>query len=76
MSALGSKADIGARPINVRFTPKSGHRNSVVQCLLCAMSGLMQCSKKHIHSIISSARIMSDSGTLSANALVESTDQM
>src|SRR5262249_24533013 len=24
---FGSKADIGARPINVRFTPKSGHQN-------------------------------------------------
>jgi hypothetical protein len=23
MSALGQKADIGARPINVRFTPKA-----------------------------------------------------
>ena len=23
---FGSKADIGARPINVRFTPKSEHR--------------------------------------------------
>ena len=22
---FGSKADIGARPINVRFTPESGH---------------------------------------------------
>src|SRR5262249_26846503 len=24
---FGSKADIGARPINVCFTPESGHRN-------------------------------------------------
>src|SRR6516164_4269281 len=31
---------------NVRFTPKSGHRNSVVECPLCAKSGLVQCSKK------------------------------
>src|SRR5215470_1632006 len=27
---FGSKADIGARPINVRFTPESGHRNRPV----------------------------------------------
>src|SRR6516165_11547158 len=25
-------------PANVRFTPKSGHRNSVVECPLCAKS--------------------------------------
>src|SRR6516164_4836040 len=35
----GSKADIGALPINVRFTPKSRHRNSVTECPLCAKSG-------------------------------------
>jgi hypothetical protein len=29
---FGSKADIGAPPINVRFTPKSGHWNSVLKC--------------------------------------------
>jgi hypothetical protein len=34
----GSKADIGAFPINVRFTSKSGHRNSVTECPLCAKS--------------------------------------
>jgi hypothetical protein len=34
----GTKADIGSRPINVRFTPESGHRNSVVECPLCAKS--------------------------------------
>src|SRR5262249_42109456 len=36
---FGSKADIGAPPSNVRFTPESGHRNSVLECLLCAKSG-------------------------------------
>jgi hypothetical protein len=35
----GSKADIGARRINVRFTPKSGHWLSASGCLLCANSG-------------------------------------
>jgi hypothetical protein len=32
-------------PANVRFTPNSGHWNSVCECLLCAKSGHMQCSK-------------------------------
>jgi hypothetical protein len=26
---------------DVRFTPESGHWNSVAKCLLCAKSGLM-----------------------------------
>src|SRR5262252_7950108 len=42
---FGSKADIGVRPRNVRFTPESGHWNPVVECPLCAKSGHMQCSK-------------------------------
>jgi hypothetical protein len=29
---FGSKADIPAPQINVRFTPNSGHRNSVEEC--------------------------------------------
>jgi len=33
---FGSKADIAAPPTNVCFTPESGHRNSVVECPLCA----------------------------------------
>jgi hypothetical protein len=36
---FGSKADIGDFPHNVRFTPESGHRNSLVECLLCAKGG-------------------------------------
>jgi hypothetical protein len=35
---FGSKAD-KRRLTNVRFTPKSGHRNSAARCLLCAKSG-------------------------------------
>ena len=35
---FGSKADIGARPINVRFTPESGHWDSAVECPFCAKS--------------------------------------
>src|SRR6516165_9563838 len=38
MSALGQKRTL-KRPPNVRFTPKSGHRNSLVECPLCATSG-------------------------------------
>ena len=35
---FGSKADISARLSDVRFTPKSGHQNLVVECPLCAKS--------------------------------------
>ena len=35
--------------------PKSGHWNSVARCLLCAKSGLMQCSNWDCYSITSSA---------------------
>src|SRR6516225_2990366 len=45
---FGSKADIGAPPINVRFTPKSGHRNSLTGCPLCATSGHMHCSNRDL----------------------------
>ena len=38
-----SKADIEARPSDVRFTPKSGHQAMTQACPLCA-SGHMQCS--------------------------------
>src|SRR5215467_9617421 len=36
---LWVKADIEARPVNVCFTPKSGHWLSVSGCPLCAKSG-------------------------------------
>jgi hypothetical protein len=45
---FGSKADILGGLPDVRFTPKSGHRNSVVGCPLCAISGLLQRSKHHL----------------------------
>ena len=35
---FGSKADIGARPINVCFTPKSGHHRARSPCPFCAKS--------------------------------------
>ena len=41
---FGSLADIGVGPRHVRFTPESGHRNSVVECPLCAKSRDMRCS--------------------------------
>src|SRR5262249_874747 len=36
---FGSKADIGACPRDVRFTPESGHCRPDEECLLCAKSG-------------------------------------
>ena len=36
---FGSKADIGGGAADVRFTPESGHWNSVCECPLCANSG-------------------------------------
>ena len=36
---FGSKADIARCQADVRFTPESGHWNSVVECPLCAKSG-------------------------------------
>jgi hypothetical protein len=35
---FGSKADTRVHPRYVRFTPKSGHRDSAAKCLLCAKS--------------------------------------
>jgi hypothetical protein len=35
----GSEMDISLSSIDVRFTPKSGHWNSLAGCLLCAKSG-------------------------------------
>jgi hypothetical protein len=36
MSAMGQKADIGLPPVDVRFTPKSGHCRAALGCPLCA----------------------------------------
>src|SRR5215831_6195644 len=41
---FGSKADISAMLIHVRFTPKSGHWLNASGCPLCARNGLMRCS--------------------------------
>src|SRR5262245_28955480 len=36
--AYGSKTDIGGRPSDARFTPRSGHHSGHDSCLLCAIS--------------------------------------
>jgi hypothetical protein len=38
---FGSKADIGARPYDVRFTPKSGHWNSPAKALAFTLIALL-----------------------------------
>jgi len=43
---FGSQADIGLTPVDVRYSPKSGHWRTSVGCPLCANNGLMQCSKR------------------------------
>src|SRR5262249_12866569 len=47
---FGSKADIGACRRDVRFTPKSGHWNSVLKCPLCAKSRSAREMKPHLQS--------------------------
>jgi hypothetical protein len=60
---FGSKADIRSKKRDVRFTPKSGHRNSASRCPLCATS-----RHQPPHSITSSATEMSVGGTVSPSA--------
>jgi hypothetical protein len=51
MSAFGGKADVR----NVRYSPESRHRKTLLSCPLCAKSRHMQCSKNDRFSITSSA---------------------
>src|SRR6516165_7430118 len=44
---LWSKADVAVLSCDVRFTPNSGHRNSVVECPLCAKSGHCAVRQRH-----------------------------
>ena len=60
---FGSKADIAAPPTNVRFTPKSGHPPTRLECPLCAKSGHYAAQQKERYSITSSARATNDGGT-------------
>ena len=45
---FGSKAEVKTLYFAVRFTPESGHRSRLSECLLCAKSGLMHRSKKKL----------------------------
>ena len=60
---FGSKADIGLSPIDVRYSPKSGHGRVLAECPLCAKSGHQP------HSINSSASDRNDAGTVNPSAL-------
>src|SRR6516164_1022114 len=52
---FGSKADIGEGASDVRFTPKSGHWNAVVECPLCAITGSrkrsLQIAREHFQDL-------------------------
>jgi hypothetical protein len=45
---FGSKADIAARPVNVCFTPESGHSLIAPGCPLCAKSRHGTVSLDHV----------------------------
>jgi hypothetical protein len=45
---FGSKADIGSPPVDVRFTPKSGHCETSSSRPLCATNGLTHRHKRSI----------------------------
>jgi hypothetical protein len=66
---FGSKADIAALPINVRFTTKSGHWNSLAKCPLYATPDFCGAAKSIAIPITSSAHTSSD-GTSRPIALV------
>src|SRR5262249_19631483 len=65
---FGSEADITHLPSNVRFTPESGHGSARPECPLCAISGLMHCSKRSSYLIASSAIESTSGGTLTPSA--------
>ena len=48
---FGSKADIGAGPRDVRFTPKSRHWNSVVDVRFVPKADIVRCGEKRCYSI-------------------------
>lgn len=59
----GSKADISACQLDVRFTPKSGHRPARRQCPLSAKSRQSASQQPQRHSITLSALTSTVSGT-------------
>src|SRR6516164_7488954 len=65
---FGSKADIGERPVNVRFTPNSGHSLSLLGCPLCAKTRQDAPQQMGPYSITSSARASSAGGRGSPSA--------
>ena len=66
---FGSKADIQSKKYDVRFTPKSGHRNSVAECPLCAKSRHYAMQQTAAYSITSSASNWIELGTSIPSAL-------
>ena len=59
---FGSKADIGLSPIDVRYSPKSGHGRVLAECPLCANSGHRQAAGAFAEAVISSAELKQTSG--------------
>ena len=64
----GSKADVTLLNFDVRFTPESGHSSALSRCPFRARTGLMHCSKPG-YSITSSARAITEAGTVMPSAL-------
>src|SRR4029077_8136448 len=65
---FGSKADMCNAKRHVRSYPKSGHVQCTRACLLSAISGLTQRSKKDRYSMTSSAAISKPGGTVKPSA--------
>jgi hypothetical protein len=55
--------------MRVRFAPKATIRSSSRDRSRCAKTGLVQCSKQHLYSIVSSARPSSGNGMETPSAL-------
>ena len=68
MSAPGPKADLTASKSDFRSTPESGLKSDIAPCAKCAISGLMQCTKRECYSINSSARDSSIGGRVRPSA--------
>ena len=63
MSELGQNAKNSHRAFVVRFTPVRDRIADIAALRICAINGLMHCSKQNLYSITSSARAdKSDAG--------------
>jgi len=69
VSASGQNRKSSMRANVFRFAPESGHRAMQSACPFRAMNGLMRRSKRHLYSIILSARPSSEGGTARPSAL-------